>query len=156
MASGPRTGPPALSTLRSHVRRLKPGIRFVVTDFEPVPLEDVQGKTVYLTTTAPVEAARRQAARLEATAGCTVAGVSHHLANRAALRADLSAAPDYEVLLTELKAAAVDVASEDAMARGAGVVFVDNRAVPVEGEEDLQGVIVEVIDLARSRFEERT
>jgi cyclic 2,3-diphosphoglycerate synthetase len=155
MTSGPSTGPQALSTLRSHVRRLKPGIRFVATDFEPVPLEDVQDKTVFLTTTAPGEAAQRQAATLEASSGCRVVGVSSNLADRASLRGDLDAAPAYEVLLTELKAAAVDVAAEHAMARGAGVVFVDNRPVPVEGEEDLQGAITDVIELARSRFGER-
>src|SRR5438105_2400813 len=54
MASGPSTGPELLS-LRSHAHRLKPGAGFVVTDLEPVPLGDVQGKTVYLTTTAPGE-----------------------------------------------------------------------------------------------------
>src|SRR5207244_13204783 len=78
MATGPSTGPELLS-LSSHVHRLKPGAGFVVTNFEPVPLGDVQGKTVYLTTTAPTDIAQQQAARLAASAGCTVAGVSASL-----------------------------------------------------------------------------
>ena len=42
----------------------------------------------------------------------------------------------YDVLLTELKAAAVDVACRHAAARGAEVVFVDNRAEVTEGSTD--------------------
>jgi cyclic 2,3-diphosphoglycerate synthetase len=155
MASGPIPGPEGLSTLRSHVRRLKPGIRFVATDFEPVPLEDVQGKTVLLTTTASAEVAARQAASLESSAGCRVVGVSSRLADRAGLRTDLASAPAYEVLVTELKAAAVDVACEHALGRGAGVTFMDNRAVPLDGEEDLGSLIGETVELARTRFEGR-
>ncbi|MFN2542953.1 MAG: 2,3-diphosphoglycerate synthetase [Actinomycetota bacterium] len=155
MTSGPSTGPQALSTLRSHLRRLKPGIRLVATDFEPVPLEDVQGKTVFLATTAPQEVARRQAESLEATAGCRVVGRSHHLADRGALEADLSDAPAYDVLLTELKAAAIDVAAEHARKRGAGVVFVDNRAVSVDEDADVRELVAEVIDLAHTRHRER-
>jgi cyclic 2,3-diphosphoglycerate synthetase len=152
MASGPVDGPELLS-LRSHVRTVKPGARFVVTDFEPVPLGDVQGKTVFLTTTAPGEAARRQAERLQASAGCRVVGVSSNLADRAALRDELAAAPGYDVLVTELKAAAVDVACEDAVSKGAAVVFLDNR--PVGKGADLTDLLEETIELAVRRHGER-
>jgi cyclic 2,3-diphosphoglycerate synthetase len=153
MNSGSGSGPELLS-LRSHVRIIKPGCRFVVTDFEPVPLGDVQGKTVYLTTTAPGDVAKRQAQRVQSSAGCRVIGVSSNLADRAALREDLAHAPEYDVLLTELKAAAVDVASEDAVGRGAGVVFLDNRPVATDGQ-DLTALLEETVDLAVRRHEER-
>jgi cyclic 2,3-diphosphoglycerate synthetase len=83
-----------------------------------------------------------------------VTGWSPHLADRARLGADLDAADDYEVLLTELKAAAVDVAASRALARGADVVFLDNRAHVVEGR-DLGDAIVEFQDLAVGRATER-
>jgi cyclic 2,3-diphosphoglycerate synthetase len=150
MAPGPPIGPELLS-LRSHVRAIRPGARFVVTDFQPTPMDDVEGKTVFLATTASSEFATRQAERLEASAGCRVIGISPNLADRAGLRADLEAAADYDVLLTELKAAAVDVACELAIDRGAGVVFLDNRPSSIEGEEDLTGLIEEVVDLAVRR-----
>jgi cyclic 2,3-diphosphoglycerate synthase len=153
MTSSPSNGPELLS-LRSHVRTIKPGCRFVVTDFEPVPLGDVQGKTVYLTTTAPGDVAKHQAQRVQSSAGCSVVGISSNLADRAALRDDLSHAPEYDVLLTELKAAAVDVASEDAMERGAGVVFLDNRPIATDGQ-DLTALLEETVDLAVRRHEER-
>ena len=156
MASGPDSDPQKPFAFRSHVRRLKREARFVVTDFEPVPLGEVQGKSVFFATTAPEGVARRQVAYLQERAGCRVVGWSSRLADRGGLTSDLQGAPEYEVLLTELKAAAVDVASEAALARGAGVMFMDNRAASVEGEEPLPGLLEETIRLARERYESGT
>ena len=155
MASGPDSDPQKPFAFKSHVRRLNREARFVVTDFEPVPLGEVRGKSVFFATTAPESAANRQVAHLEERAGCRAVGWSSRLADRAALARDLEAAPEYEVLLTELKAAAVDVASEQALLRGASVVFVDNRAVSVEGEEPLFALLEGTIRLAQDRFGER-
>ncbi|MGE5227034.1 MAG: cyclic 2,3-diphosphoglycerate synthetase [Planctomycetaceae bacterium] len=154
MASNPATGPEELSALTSHLRNAL-GDAYVVTDLFPVPLRDVRGSTAFLTTTAPPAVAARQAQHLEATAGCRVVGWSARLADRAGLAADLDAARPYDVLLTELKAAAVDVATEAALARGAEVVVVDNRAEVVEGPADLSTELLRTIELARSRGHER-
>ncbi|MBI2237656.1 MAG: cyclic 2,3-diphosphoglycerate synthetase [Actinobacteria bacterium] len=151
MAGSPHAGPENLLALRSHVQRLRGDARLIVTDFEPVPLGDVRGRDVFFTTTAPGAVAARQVASLEAAHGCRVVGWSARLADRAGLAEDLEGAEEYEVLLTELKAAAVDVACDWALARGADVVFVDNRAVVVEGEADLPTVLRETVDLAMER-----
>ena len=84
-----------------------------------------------------------------------MAGHSANLADRAALRSDLEAAPPYDVLVTELKAAAVDVAAEHARERGAGVVFLDNRPVGVDDEQDLTAAIEDVVNAAVERHERR-
>ena len=63
----------------------------------------------------------------------------------------MGGAERFDVLLTELKAAAVDVACERAIERGARVVFVDNRAIVVEGPTDLDTALGEVIDLTLER-----
>jgi cyclic 2,3-diphosphoglycerate synthetase len=83
--------------------------------------------------------------------------VSANLADRAALERDLDRAPRYDVLLTELKAAAVDVAARHARARGADVVFVDNRpaGVPEGSDGDIDRLLLEVAGLARGRAEAR-
>jgi cyclic 2,3-diphosphoglycerate synthetase len=73
------------------------------------------------------------------------------LADRAGLAQDLDEADDYDVLLTELKAAAIDVASERAISRGAEVVFVDNRAHVVEGDIDLPEALGAVVETALAR-----
>jgi cyclic 2,3-diphosphoglycerate synthetase len=41
-----------LPTLRSHVQRLRNDTRFIVTEFEPLPLGDVRGRDVFFATTA--------------------------------------------------------------------------------------------------------
>ncbi len=140
-----------IPTLRSHVERLRGDARLIVTDFEPHPIGDVRGRDVFFTTTAPGAVAARQVATLERSHGCRVVGWSARLADRAGLEQDLDGAEDYEVLLTELKAAAVDVACDRAVARGARVVFVDNRAVAQEGEMDLSTALGQTIDLAGER-----
>ena len=110
---------------------------------------------MFFATTAPGAVAARQAQALERTHGCRVVGWSARLADRAGLVQDLDGAEAYEVLLSELKAAAVDVACDRAMARGAEVVFVDNRAVVVEGDTDLPTALRETIGLAGERSARR-
>ncbi len=116
-----------------------------------MPLADVQGARVFFATTAPGGVAARQVEHLAGGHGCEVVGWSARLADRAGLAEDLDAAQGYDVLLTELKAAAVDIGVERALARGAEVVFVDNRAVVVEGSIDLDTALGDMLDLARAR-----
>ena len=151
LGSGPGAGPDNLPTLVSHARRLRPDITVAVAELQPVPLGDVRGRDAFYATTARGEVAERLAQQLTRTAGCRVVRVSDHLADRAGLEEDLRTSPPFDVLLTELKAAAVDVACEDAIARGAGVVFVDNRPAAVPGEEDLTALLEETIELAVER-----
>jgi cyclic 2,3-diphosphoglycerate synthetase len=151
MAWSPVPGSENLSHLTAHLRRALGDARVLVTDFIPMPLADVRGRDAFLATTAPSAVAARQAAHLEATHGVRVVAWSARLADRAGLAEDLEAAPDHDVLLTELKAAAVDVAARHAVARGVEVVFVDNRAVTFEGATDPEGALEDVIELAIAR-----
>jgi cyclic 2,3-diphosphoglycerate synthase len=150
MATGP-TGSENLSELRPHLQRSLGDSRYVVTDFIPEPLADVRGRRVFFATTAPGAVAANQVEHLRSVHGCDVVGWSARLADRRGLAEDLDAAQGYEVLLTELKAAAVDVGVQRALERGAEVVFVDNRAVVVEGSTDLDTALGEVIDISLER-----
>ncbi len=155
MVESPTAGPDNLLVLRSHVEQSRSDVRYVLTDLEPVPLGDVRGREAFFTTTASEAIASKQAASLEATSGCRVVGWSSRLADRSGLAEDLDRAEGYDVLLTELKAAAIDVACERALARGSDVVFVDNRPFSVEGEADLRPALVETLELAITRREGR-
>ena len=154
MGVGPDDGPPDLSDLTSHVRTLSSGARIVVIDLAPVPLSDVEGKMVYFATTAPQHAVPRLTRSLEGH-GCTVVGSTNRLADRAGLAEDLDRAPRYDALLTELKAAAIDVAAERARGRDAEVVFVDNRALTIAGDGDLPELLLEVARQGVSRAADR-
>jgi cyclic 2,3-diphosphoglycerate synthetase len=149
--AGDPSGSENLSELRSPVRRYLDDGAFIVTDFVPVPLEDIRGKEAFFTTTAPPAVVEGSIGRLEADHGCTVVGWSTRLADRAGLAEDLDAVQGYDVLLTELKAAAVDTAVAKALDRGAEVVFVDNRAEATEGSVDLDTALGDVIDTALGR-----
>lgn len=155
MGSGPDVGPEDLAALTSHVHRLKPDARIVVTDFRPVPIGDVRGRKVYFATTAPPGVGPALASHLEEAFGCVVVGLTHRLADRTGLAEDLDEAPPFEVLVTELKAAAVDVAADRATARGAEVVFADNRAITLEGDGELPDLLLETARLAVDRAQKR-
>jgi cyclic 2,3-diphosphoglycerate synthetase len=150
MASDP-SGSEDPSALRSPVRRYLDDAAFIVTDFVPVPLEEIRGKEAFFTTTAPPAVVEGLIRHLEDQHGCMVVGWSARLADRAGLVQDLDAVQGYDVLLTELKAAAVDTAVAKALDRGAEVVFVDNRAEAVEGSIDLEEALGGAIDLAVDR-----
>ena len=153
--AGDPSGSENLSALRSPVRRYLDDAAFIVTDFVPVALEDIRGKEAFFATTAPSAVVQRLIRRLEADHGCRVVGWSARLADRAGLVEDLDAVQGYDVLLTELKAAAVDTAVPSALDRGAEVVFVDNRAEAVEGSADLDTALGGAIDIALGRAEDR-
>ena len=87
-------------------------------------------------------------ASLEADHGADVVAVSGSLSDRAALRADLDR-PDVaaaETYLTEIKAAAIDVVAEAAEARGARLVFCDNRPRATDGSPDLDAALRALAD----------
>ena len=109
----------------------------------------------FFATTAPEAVAERQVQHLESAHGCDVVGWSARLADRAGLSEDLDDADDYDVLLTELKAAAVDVGVRAGAEPGAEVVFVDNRAVAVEGDTDLDTTLGWIVELAVQRGRDR-
>jgi cyclic 2,3-diphosphoglycerate synthetase len=107
--------------------------------FEPEPAGEVPaGARVALFTTAPPSAEAQIRAQL-AERGVEVEVFSPHLASREALERDmeLAARKGCDLFLTELKAAAVEKVALRAKREGAGVVFLRNRPVSLEGEPSL-------------------
>lgn len=96
------------------------------------PVEPVNGARAFLAVTAPAAMLPRLATHLEENYGCRVVGTSPHLSNRAKLREDLASAPPYDILLTELKAAGVDVGVRSALSQGRRAVFVDIEPVTTD------------------------
>jgi cyclic 2,3-diphosphoglycerate synthetase len=143
------------------VRRLAQGVSsvaapgkelpIVLVTLRPTPLAPISGRRVFYATTAPGAARDNLAVHLEHEHGGKVIGTSHHLGNRRLLLADLEGAEEAEVLVVELKAAAVDLAARFALERGMEVVFCDNRVVDVGGDSfDELGLAT--VDLAIERF----
>ena len=82
-----------------------------------------------------------------------VVAVSQHLAHREQLTRDLDAADEADVLLVELKGAAVDVALRAALGRGMDVVFCGNQVISAGGDGDFDDLVSDAAATARERFE---
>ena len=128
--------------------------RFVHTVFRPTPLAPISGRRVFYVTTAPAPALGLLVRHLEHEHGGKVVGCSNHLANRPLLAADLDQAEGADVLVVELKAAAVDLAVGAALERGMDVVFCDNQVVTVGGDGTFEELGLQVTDRAVRRNRE--
>ncbi len=152
--------PPAASAeqvglLQKKLAELRPELPVVTTTLRPRPIEPVAGRRVFFATTAPEPVVHHLARYLEAEAGCEVVGTSSHLSNRARLRADLADATGrFDLLLTELKAAAVDVVAAVGEEIDVPVVLCDNEPVALDGS-DLDSAYESVARLAMSRASTR-
>jgi cyclic 2,3-diphosphoglycerate synthetase len=131
----------AAADMEAAIRSLAPDIDVVSVVFRPRPLSPVRNRRVFFCCTAAAEALPRLTDHLERTCGCVVSGATNRLADRAGLTADLDAAGDYDVLLTEIKGPAVDVAARRALAEGREVVFVDNEVTGERAGEAFARVI---------------
>ena len=140
-----------LANLEKSVRGLAPGVRVVHTVLRPYPLEPISGRRVFYVTTAPNPVLDLLAGYLESEHGCKVVGTSNHLANRPQLEADLKGIEEADVVLVELKAAAVDVVARVAMERGTEVIFCDNRVVSTGGDGTFDELGPDIADLAVRR-----
>jgi cyclic 2,3-diphosphoglycerate synthase len=129
-------------------------IRVARTIFRPTPSRSVDGAKVLVATTAPAEAGGSIRDHLE-DQGCRVTGITHSLSDRARLRAELEEqGADADVLLCEVKAAAVDVATRWGLKSGLEVVYMDNVPLGIDGDEP-EEALHDTARLAIRRFEER-
>jgi cyclic 2,3-diphosphoglycerate synthetase len=122
---------------------VRPGTPVIATVLRPRPLHGIRDRSVAYFSAAPGAALEGLGEHLAAEHGARVVHVSGNLADRAALAAEL-ANVSAEVYLVELKAAAVDVVAEAALARGADVVLVTNDVVSAPGEPGLDEVLLEM------------
>jgi cyclic 2,3-diphosphoglycerate synthase len=164
MAEDPLASPEKVRIVREAVERVRPGMTVLPVVLRPQPVEDVRGRKVACFSTAP-EAQKEVLSRyLEERWGCRVELFSTHLADRAALWQDLQneAMGRVDAVLTEIKAAAIDVVAEEAAARELRVIFMDNIPMvpsdggPAEGSGALEALAQGLAASARERFEERS
>ena len=115
----------------------------IATSLRPRPLVGIEGRSVAYFCTAPPTAHALLREHLEGVHGAKVVSVSGNLANRTALRDELTGI-EADVFLVELKAAAIDVVAEVALARDAEIVLAANDVVPLEGEPDLDETLLDM------------
>ncbi|MFW6279981.1 MAG: cyclic 2,3-diphosphoglycerate synthetase [Planctomycetota bacterium] len=151
MCERPLAGPDKVERLRKGILQINPEIDLALTIFRPEPLGPIQDRRVFLATTAPEQIVDMIVESLEEEQNCRVTGVSTNLSDRAVLRKELDEGlKDCDTLLTEIKAASIDVAAMAAKDRGADIVFLHNSLVRVGGNvEDLDTAILNLCRRAK-------
>jgi cyclic 2,3-diphosphoglycerate synthase len=124
-------------------RVVRPGVDVIATALQPRPLVDVSGRSVAYFCAAPPGAHPKLRRHLEDMYGARIVHMSGNLADRDALRAELSRV-EAEIFLVELKAAAIDVVAEAALGGGSEVVLAANDVVPLAGQRDLDERVLEM------------
>ena len=154
MCEEPMTSPEKIAEIEEFVGEINPEATVISTVFRPKPLDDISGKRVLFATTAPEEVKEKLVDYLEENYGCKVIGTTAHLSNRPLLKEDMAKYMDkVDVMLTELKAAAVDVATKDAINAGLEVVYCDNIPVAIsEKYPDLSESVIKLVDSAIDDF----
>lgn len=158
MCEEPMADAAKIAEMTARIRTLNAAARVIRTIFRPKPLDDIRNERVLLTTTAPASVGRTIRTSLEENHGCEVVAISHHLSNRPKLRNDIATAlrnSGPTVLLTELKAAAVDVATALGLEAGLRVVYADNALLEIDGEPNLAEAVVRLAELATERFQRK-
>jgi cyclic 2,3-diphosphoglycerate synthetase len=140
-----------IQELCTTVKAINPKIKLCCTKFRPKVLGDIQNETVFYATTMPIEMMKIVVNYLEQNYNCNIVGTSVHLSDRTKLREDLKKLNQADVLVTELKAAAVDVATKTAFQMGKPTIYCDNELQIVEyadGEinsiQELDSYLIEI------------
>lgn len=124
------------------IKEINPKIEVVRTIFRPLPLSPILSKRVFLATTANPKAAGLIKDYLVLKYGCEIVAHSSNLSNRTKLKRDLNESlRDCDLVLTELKAASVDVVVDLALKQGKEVVFMDNEPITLSGSIPLDEAI---------------
>jgi len=154
-AEEPLAGHDDIAALRSEIERQAPGLPVVATSFRPEPLEPIRGRKILFATTAPEGVVPQLAAHLSEHHGAEVVAVSTHLSDRSRLRADLARyRGSYDTLVTELKAAAIDVVAAAGEESDVPTVLCDNVPVALDGQ-DLEALVAQAAALAITRGHDR-
>jgi cyclic 2,3-diphosphoglycerate synthetase len=131
-------------SLKVVLSRLNPDLTIMSAGYEMEPSLPVGGRRVLAVTTAP-ESAGRQLVDDLSRQGASAVEVVHSLSDRTRLRDDLEAARQADVLLVEVKAAAVDLVLPWAVDRGIEVGLIHNRVIVAGGTDRLVATIDDVL-----------
>ena len=154
MCEEPMCSKEKIAKIEEFVGEVNPDATVISTVFRPKPLADISGKKVLFATTAPEEVKDKLVNYLEENFNCEIVGTTSHLSNRPLLREDIKKYIDKaEVMLSELKAAAVDVATKDSIEAGLEVVYCDNIPVVInESYPNLSKSVLKLVDEAIENF----
>jgi len=130
--------------LEREIKRINPGAKIVKSVFRPEPVYSIENKKIFLVLTAKNLVEYKIKNYLEDKYNCKVIKVSFNLADRQKLRAELNSINNYDMLLTELKAASVDMVTEFALENGKEINYLNNVPVIIEGKKYINNLIADL------------
>jgi cyclic 2,3-diphosphoglycerate synthetase len=137
-----------ISRIIRRIRSINPKVKIATTVLRPYPLGSVKGKKILLATTAPKKALPFLKKYLEQHYHCRVKAISPNLSDRPLLIKDLQALKEgVDLVLTELKAAAIAVVAKEAVKMGLDTVLMDNRLMVVDKGGDVENLEKEIKNL---------
>ncbi|MDR0911870.1 MAG: 2,3-diphosphoglycerate synthetase [Methanobrevibacter sp.] len=154
MCEEPMASKEKVKKIEKLIAEVNPEATVISTVFRPKPVGDIAGKKVLFATTAPEAIKDTLVDYLEKEYDCKVVGTTSHLSNRPLLKEDIKKyINDAEVMLTELKAAAVDVATKESLEAGLEVIYCDNIPIAIDDTyPDLEDSIIKLVDTAIDDF----
>ncbi len=156
MCEEPMANSEKIKSFEDRIKKINSRLKVIRTIFRPYPLESLEGEKVFLATTSSSLAREKIRSYLEETFNCQVVGISNNLSNRKILSEELKVYEGkYTVLLTELKAAAVDIVTKVGLDLGVRVVYGDNVPIWVGGDDDLDASLLSLAQEAVKSFSQR-
>jgi cyclic 2,3-diphosphoglycerate synthetase len=131
------------------IRSVNPKVRIATTVLRPYPLGSIKGKKIFFANTAPKKALPFLKKYLEENYHCKVQAISSNLSVRPLLMKELKALKGVDLMLTELKAAAIAVAAKEAKKVGLDTVLMDNHPVVVDKGGDVKDLEKEIENMMR-------
>lgn len=134
MCEEPSANEARVKALFQGIQQINPSAEIALTVFRPQPMNNIENKNIFLATTAPEGVIGSISSYLEEEFQCSVVGHSTQLSNRTKLKQDLQEhIADADILLTEIKAASIDIAAKTAKEHSLKTVFMHNRPLLVGG-----------------------
>jgi len=128
-----------INFLEGEIRKINPEAPIIKTVFRPEPLSDISGKKIFLAMTSNEIIATSIKRYLEDNFKCRVVKISFNLGDRRKLKEDIEINKNYyDTILTELKAASVDVLTDYAYKNNKGIIYMNNLPVVLNGENILK------------------
>ncbi|MHB1375957.1 MAG: P-loop NTPase family protein [Candidatus Humimicrobiaceae bacterium] len=133
-----------INNLENNIKTINPSANIYRSIFRPEPLGSIENKKVVVAMTAKSIIEDKIKKYIEKKFNCTVAGITFNLSNRPLLKKDLESYADYDTVLTELKAASVDVVTDFALKSGKEIIYMNNICKILSGSKTFEKKLLQL------------
>ena len=142
MCEEPMADKEKIGFLEKEIKKINPDAKIVKSIFRPKPLSDIKGRKIIVVMTAKNENASKIKNYIEQEHDCRVVKISFNLADRKKLKNELEQYRNYDSILTELKAAAVDTVTDFAFSNKKDIFYMSNIPIILENKEILKEELI--------------